>query len=64
MRSTMMDTPLQVSRLLEHGRLTPQLAKRVVAEVNTLCKSLRPHARTLVDAFAIPEQLVTTPMGL
>jgi acyl-CoA oxidase len=45
---------------LEHGRLTPQLAKKVVAEVNALCKELRPHARTLVDAFAIPEQYVAT----
>jgi acyl-CoA oxidase len=43
---------------LEHGRLTPQLSKKVVSEVNALCKSLRPHARTLVDAFAIPEQYV------
>ncbi len=45
---------------LEHGRLTAPLAKKVVAEVNALCKELRPHARTLVDAFAIPEQYVTT----
>jgi acyl-CoA oxidase len=35
----------------------------VVAEVNALCKELRPHARTLVDAFAIPEQYVVTPLG-
>jgi acyl-CoA oxidase len=48
---------------LEHGRLTPAVAKRVVAEVNALCKELRPHARTLVDAFAIPEQYVATPLG-
>jgi acyl-CoA oxidase len=45
---------------LEHGRLSPALAKSVVAEVNVLCKELRQHARTLVDAFAIPEQYVTT----
>jgi acyl-CoA oxidase len=48
---------------LEHGRLTPQLAKKVVAEVNALCKELRPHARTLVDAFAIPEQYLATQLG-
>jgi acyl-CoA oxidase len=48
---------------LEHGRLSAQLAKKVVAEVNDLCKALRPHARTLVDAFAIPEQYVRTPMA-
>ncbi|HYQ67603.1 acyl-CoA dehydrogenase [Actinophytocola sp.] len=47
---------------LEHGRLTAPLAKKVVAEVNALCKALRPHARTLVDAFAIPEQFVTVPL--
>ncbi|MDQ3785949.1 MAG: acyl-CoA oxidase, partial [Actinomycetota bacterium] len=48
---------------LEHGRLTPPVAKRVVAEVNALCKELRPHARTLVDAFAIPDQYVVTSLG-
>ena len=48
---------------LEHGRLTPQQSKKVVSEVNALCTSLRPHARTLVDAFAIPEQYVTTPLA-
>ena len=47
---------------LEHGRLTAQLSKKVVAAVNALCKELRPHARTLVDAFAIPEQYVSTPL--
>ncbi len=47
---------------LEHGRLTAPVAKKVVAEVNALCKELRPHARTLVDAFAIPEQYVATPL--
>jgi acyl-CoA oxidase len=47
---------------LEHGRLTPPLAKRVVAAVNDLCRELRPHAGTLVDAFAIPEQYLTTSM--
>lgn len=41
---------------LEHGRLSPARAKKVIAEVNVLCKQLRPHATTLVDAFAIPEQ--------
>jgi acyl-CoA oxidase len=44
---------------LEHGRLTPQLSKKVVAEVNALCRELRPYARTLVDGFAIPEQYLT-----
>jgi acyl-CoA oxidase len=47
---------------LEHGRLTPGRSKAVVAAVNTLCADLRPHARTLVDAFAIPEQFLSAPM--
>ncbi|EID55185.1 acyl-CoA dehydrogenase family protein [Saccharomonospora xinjiangensis] len=47
---------------LEHGRLTSGRAKAVVAGVNRLCGELRPHARTLVDAFAVPEALVQVPM--
>jgi acyl-CoA oxidase len=47
---------------LEHGRLTSNRSKAVVAAVNDLCKLLRPHARTLVDAFAVPEQFLTAPM--
>ncbi|RSM90768.1 acyl-CoA oxidase [Kibdelosporangium aridum] len=46
---------------LEHGRITTARSKRVTAEVNALCKSLRWHARTLVDAFAIPEQYLPAP---
>ncbi|WP_216209539.1 acyl-CoA dehydrogenase family protein [Amycolatopsis aidingensis] len=47
---------------LEHGRLSANRAKAVVAAVNDLCQELRPHARTLVDAFAIPGQFLATPM--
>jgi acyl-CoA oxidase len=46
----------------EHGRLTSGRSKAVVAAVNALCADLRPHARTLVDAFAIPEQFLAAPM--
>jgi acyl-CoA oxidase len=41
---------------LEHGRITSARSKKVIAEVNALCKELRPHAATLVDAFAIPQR--------
>jgi len=41
---------------LEHGRLTPARSKAVTATVNELCGQLRPRARTLIDAFAIPQQ--------
>ncbi|HWD01230.1 MAG TPA: acyl-CoA dehydrogenase [Amycolatopsis sp.] len=47
---------------LEHGRLTATRAKAVTAAVNALCAALRPHARTLVDAFAIPEEFLAAPM--
>ena len=47
---------------LEHGRLTSGRSKAVVAAVNALCADLRPQARTLVDAFAIPEQFLAAPM--
>jgi len=39
---------------LEHGRLTPGRSKAVTRAVDELCGELRPHARTLVDAFGIP----------
>ncbi len=47
---------------LEHGRLSGSRAKAVSAGVNRLCADLRPHARTLVDAFAVPEELLQAPM--
>ncbi|MDQ7807145.1 acyl-CoA dehydrogenase [Amycolatopsis sp. A133] len=47
---------------LGHGRLTASRGKAVTAAVNRLCSELRPHARTLVDAFAIPEQFLAAPM--
>jgi acyl-CoA oxidase len=42
----------------EHGRLTAARSKAVIAAVNQLCGRLRPHARTLVDAFGVPEEAV------
>ncbi len=47
----------------EHGRLTSPRAKAVVAEVNGLCGALRPHARTLVDAFGVPESVIVAPIA-
>ncbi len=43
---------------LEHGRLTPARSKAVTSTVNALLKELRPHLRTLVDGFAIPDAWV------
>jgi acyl-CoA oxidase len=45
---------------LEHGRLTPGRAKQVTRAVDDLCGELRPHAVTLVNAFAIPESWLAT----
>ncbi|CAN7453912.1 acyl-CoA dehydrogenase family protein [Knoellia sp. LjRoot47] len=46
---------------LEHGRLTPVHSKAVIHDVGVLCKDLAPHARTLVDAFAIPDAWLGAP---
>ena len=43
---------------LEHGQLSAARAKAVITNVNRLCRELRPHARLLVDAFGIPEELM------
>jgi acyl-CoA oxidase len=49
---------------LEHGRLTAPRAKAVISTVNELCGRLRPHAETLVDAFAIPDVVLAAPIAL
>lgn len=43
---------------MEHGRLSVSRSKAITAEINRLCRELRPHARTLVDAFGIPEEFL------
>ncbi|HKN95964.1 MAG TPA: acyl-CoA dehydrogenase [Pseudonocardiaceae bacterium] len=47
---------------LGHGRLTASRGKQVNDAVNRVCRELRPHATTLVDAFAIPEPFLRTEM--
>ncbi|MGI9125938.1 MAG: acyl-CoA dehydrogenase [Mycobacterium sp.] len=42
---------------LEHRLLSTKRARAVTNAINERCRNLRPHAQTLVDAFAIPEQL-------
>lgn len=48
---------------LEHNRLTSSRSKAVTSTVNDLCRQLRPYARLLVDAFAIPDNLITAPIA-
>ncbi len=47
----------------EHGRLTAPRSKAVIAEVDRLCQLLRPHARTLVDAFGVPDESLAAPIA-
>ncbi|HLU58871.1 MAG TPA: acyl-CoA dehydrogenase [Pseudonocardia sp.] len=47
---------------IEHSYLTPGRAKTVTQAVNALCGRLRPHARTLVDGFGIPERWLECPL--
>lgn len=46
---------------MEHGRLTTQRSKAITREVGALCRRIRPVARELVDAFAVPEPLLRAP---
>ena len=47
---------------LEHNRLTTERTKAATAARNRLCTKLAGRARTLVDAFAIPEFTFDVPM--
>jgi acyl-CoA oxidase len=42
---------------VEHRYLSIERAKAVTRGINERCRTLRPYAQTLVDAFGIPEQL-------
>jgi acyl-CoA oxidase len=43
---------------LEHGRLSNARAKAVTAKVNELNRRIRPIAQQLVDAFAVPREML------
>lgn len=47
----------------EHGVLTANRSKQVIAAVNELCGLIRPQALTLVDAFGIPDASVAAPIA-
>lgn len=46
---------------MEHGRLTVQRSKAISREVNGLCRKVRPLAVDLVDAWAVPPQMLRSP---
>ena len=43
---------------LEHGRLSTERAKAITRAVDGLCRTLRPLAVSLVDAFGVPDELL------
>ncbi len=45
---------------LERGRLSTERAKSITRAVDGLCRSVRPHAVDLVDAFGVPAELLPT----
>ena len=42
---------------IEHRYLSTERAKAVTRGINDRCRALRPHAKTLVDGFGIPDSL-------
>jgi acyl-CoA oxidase len=46
---------------MEHGRLTSARSKAITREVNELCRQIRPLAVDLVDAYAVPPELLRSP---
>jgi acyl-CoA oxidase len=50
--------------LQEHGRLTGPRCKAITRAVNDLCNGVRGDARSLVDAFGIPDQVLRAPIAL
>ncbi|MDH2414202.1 acyl-CoA dehydrogenase [Nocardioides sp. CER19] len=43
---------------MEHGRLSSARSKAITTQVNALCREVRRIAQPLVDAFAIPRELL------
>jgi acyl-CoA oxidase len=50
--------------LLEHGVLEAAKARAIRKQVDALCRELRPLARGLVDAFAIPDEVLAAPIAV
>ncbi|HEX6861354.1 MAG TPA: acyl-CoA dehydrogenase, partial [Thermoanaerobaculia bacterium] len=50
--------------LLEHDVLEAAKARAIRKQIDTLCRELRPAARGLVDAFAIPDELLAAPIAI
>jgi acyl-CoA oxidase len=46
------------------GYFSQVKAKSIWEEINKLCRALRPHARSLVDAFEIPDELLASEIAV
>jgi acyl-CoA oxidase len=46
---------------LEHGRLSATRSKAITREVSELCRQIRPLAVALVDAYAVPPEVLRSP---
>jgi acyl-CoA oxidase len=49
---------------LEHGRLSPSRSKTLTRTINRLLDEVRADACELVDAFAIPDDVLRAPIGV
>ena len=47
---------------IEHRYLSTERSKAVTRGINERCRTLRPHARTMVDGFGVPEELLGAAM--
>jgi len=47
-----------------HGYLESAKARAIHYQIDRLCAEIRPHAGALVDAFAIPDELLAAPIGV
>jgi acyl-CoA oxidase len=47
-----------------HGRLNAPRCKSLTREVNRLCNKVMAHSELLVDAFGIPDAIISAPIGL
>lgn len=50
--------------MLEHGVVEAGKARATRKQVDTLCQELRPSALGLVDAFAIPDEILAAPIAV
>lgn len=53
-----------VGWFLESGYLESAKSKAVRRQVLELCSEIRPHARSLVDAFNFPDKIISAPIAL